>query len=1355
MPGKRQAPPIIEATGVQGEPSLSDRPTLYALQQHQIIDHSNPYHASPAAILPINNTISLSKNDSRMTENRTMTLAMTWEREAKILGNQGLTNLGLSRDTQPPDIEVPKLWKDISQEDDFLNLTETHPDFYTVQLSVKTRNGEDARIKAIIDSAATANFIDSKFQETLQHTTLRQYCPVVKDAKGRVLAPASSTAACEININCSQMQTPKPTKFRGMELKTADIILGLPWLREHNPKIDWRTGELARCDDKCNTETLAQMVAALDMLNLAEEREDGETTEELSAEEELWTYFEILNLIENVPGKSPEEQVAETRLPTKYEKYRHVFDKAKAERLPPHRPGLDHEILLKPGFKPPWGPIYNLSEEELGILKDYLEKMLRLGMIRRSKSPAAASLLFAGKKDGSYRPCADYRGLNSGTIPNRYPIPLISEILNRLGQAVVFTKLDLRNAYHLIRIKEGHEWMTAFRTRFGLFEYLVLPFGLSNGPATFQAYIDQCLREFIDVFVIVYLDDILIYSREEHLHTNHVSKVLEQLDKHGLFCKLEKCEFDVKEVEFLGYIVSQEGIRMDETRVATIQRWPVPGTARETLAFLGFCNFYRRFIHQYSLVALGMTTLLKGKQQFKWTEGATIAFEDLKDKFKGAPILVHFSPKLKRWLECDASVFALAGIISQKQEDHHLHPIAFYSRKFIPAEINYSTFDQELLAIVESVKHWRHFLEGAQEKITIISDHNNLRYFMTTRVLTRRQARWAVTLSTIDFEIIHRAGSKNPADGPSRRPDYARGPATFQRPLLNSGEQEMDNLIELEGAPDLLHLIVQNACSQMRQGREEVLQELKEISEQKQSGSHENLCVTGELPGDAEEDDQMFDDIATDIQNAQKNCPDPEGDDFTREDGLWIHKGTQLWVPEDANLRKRLLKEFHDSPTAGHFGRDRTILAMKRLLFWKGMDADVDDFIGSCLACQRNKPSRTLTPGELEPLPIPGRPWGSITLDMITDLPPAKRSADFSYEKGGKQALYDAILVIVCRLTKEGNFIPIRKDMDSKQFAHIFLHHVFSKHGMPDDITTDRAKLFTSAFWETFTKGIGTKRKISTAFHPQTDGQTERMNAVLEGFLRMFVDFDQENWADLLDLAEFAWGSSPSPATKVSPFEANGKTIKPFQLARLQNYKSESARDLMKRLQGMHTQLKETLTHAQDLQAKYYDAKHKRVEFKVGDLVMLNTKNLNSNQPCKKLGPKKAGPFRVDKRIGNQAYQLHLPEKWECHNVFHVNLLTKYRGSSRDLRGTADAEGPGAEIVLNDQGEEVEEWEVEAIINSQYRTRWRKLYYLVRWKGWTADHDSWHKAEDLEHAREAIMLFHEKHPFKPRPDAEE
>ena len=316
-------------------------------------------------------------------------------------------------------------------------------------------------------------------------------------------------------------------KFWGIELKIADIILGLPQLREYNPKIDQRTRELVRSDDKYNSETLAKIVAALDMLYLLEEDKGEGVTKELSVDKELQKYFEILNLIENIPREALEEPKTETKLPKKYNKYKHIFNKARVEELLLYQLGLDHEIILRPDFKPLWGLIYNLLEEELKVLKEYLEKILRLGIIQRLKSPAVVSLLFVGKKDRGYRLYVDYRRLNSSIILNRYPIPLISEILNRLGEVVVFTKLDLRNVYHLIRIKEGHEQITVFRTRFGLFEYLVLLFSLSNGLVTFQAYINQYLREFINVFMIIYLDNILIYSKEEHLYIEYIYKVLE------------------------------------------------------------------------------------------------------------------------------------------------------------------------------------------------------------------------------------------------------------------------------------------------------------------------------------------------------------------------------------------------------------------------------------------------------------------------------------------------------------------------------------------------------------------------------------------------------------------------------------------------------------------------------------------------------------------------------------------------------------------------------------------------------------------------------------------------------------
>ena len=376
------------------------------------------------------------------------------------------------------------------------------------------------------------------------------------------------------------------------------------------------------------------------------------------------------------------------------------------------------------------------------------------------------------------RLCVDYRGLNKITIKNRHPLPLISETLDRLSGAKVFTKLDLKDAYHRIRIRAGNEWKTAFRTRYGHFEYTVMPFGLANAPATFQAYINRAMAGYVDVFCVVYLDDILIYSDSEEEHQKHVKRVLDRLKQFALYANLKKCEFTTRKVEFLGYIVSVDGIAMDPRRVSTIKEWPVPTSYREVQVFLGFANFYRRFIANYSRIASPLTGLLQGGKDgkhfgpFRWPPEAEAAFRQLVDAFTSAPILVHFDPSRKSRMETDASGQAVAAVFSQLQENGKWHPVAFFSRKMIPAEKSYETHDQELLAIVAAFKHWRHYCEGSSYPIEVLTDHNNLKGFMKVKILNGRQARWAVKLAAFDFTISHQAGRRNPADAPSRRPDY-------------------------------------------------------------------------------------------------------------------------------------------------------------------------------------------------------------------------------------------------------------------------------------------------------------------------------------------------------------------------------------------------------------------------------------------------------------------------------------------------------------------------------------------------------------------------------------------------------
>ncbi len=284
-----------------------------------------------------------------------------------------------------------------------------------------------------------------------------------------------------------------------------------------------------------------------------------------------------------------------SNVPEEYLDLKEVFSKSRAASLPPHRP-YDCAIDLVPGMSPPKGRLYSLSVPEREAMEKYISDSLTAGFIRPSSSPAGAGFFFVAKKDGSLRPCIDYRGLNNITVKNTYPLPLMSSAFERLQGASIFTKLDLRNAYHLVRIREGDEWKTAFNTPRGHFEYLVMPFGLSNSPAVFQALVNDVLRDMVDQFIYVYLDDILIFSSSLQEHVQHVRRVLQRLLENGLFVKAEKCAFHAQSVPFLGFIVSPEGVRMDPDRVKAVVNWPTPDSRKALLRFLGFANFYRRFI---------------------------------------------------------------------------------------------------------------------------------------------------------------------------------------------------------------------------------------------------------------------------------------------------------------------------------------------------------------------------------------------------------------------------------------------------------------------------------------------------------------------------------------------------------------------------------------------------------------------------------------------------------------------------------------------------------------------------------------------------------------------------------------
>ena len=388
-----------------------------------------------------------------------------------------------------------------------------------------------------------------------------------------------------------------------------------------------------------------------------------------------------------------------TILPRYYHEFLNVFSRKNADTLPPHRP-YDHAIKLKENLQPPSTALYGMSRDKILKLRRYLDDNLAKGFIRASRSHAASPVLFIKKPEEDLRFCVNYRGLNSVTVKNRYPLPLISETLNRLSYAKVFTKLDIISAFKRLRIREGDEELTVFRTRFGLFEYLVMSFGLCNGPASFQHYINDTLREYLNDICTAYLDDILVYSDLVEEHEIHVKRILRKLREAGLQADITKCEFHVSEVAYLGLIVTTTGIKMNPKKVDTVLNWPPLTDVKDIQSFLGFANFYRRFIYDFSKLAAPLTAMTRKNTEFRWDSACQSSFEALKKAFTSDTVLIHYHPDRKLVVETDASDYVSEGILSQYNDNDVLRPVAYFSKKHNPAEYNYEIYDKELMAIV-------------------------------------------------------------------------------------------------------------------------------------------------------------------------------------------------------------------------------------------------------------------------------------------------------------------------------------------------------------------------------------------------------------------------------------------------------------------------------------------------------------------------------------------------------------------------------------------------------------------------------------------------------------------------------
>ncbi|GBG77650.1 hypothetical protein CBR_g24098 [Chara braunii] len=728
---------------------------------------------------------------------------------------------------------------------------------------------------------------------------------------------------------------------------------------------------------------------------------------------------------------------------------------------------IQHRIKIEPGSRTPKGAVYMMSPRELEELRKQLDDLLEKGWIRPSSSPFGAPVLFVHKKEGELRMCIDYRGLNVITVKNVGPLPRIDDLLDRVQGCKYFSKIDLKSGYHQIEVHPDDQYKTAFRTRYGHYEFIVMPFGLTNAPTTFQRCMNDLFRPWLDKFVVVYLNDILVFSKTLPEHQGHLRQVLEKLRESNFKINAKKCEWAKTQVLYLGHVLDGDGIKPEDNKIAAIRDWPTPRTLTKLRSFLGLANYYRKFVRNFSTIAAPLRRLLKKEAIWQWDRDCTSALKKLKHVLIKYHVLKVADPSLPFVVTTDASQYGI-GVVLQQDDGHGYRPIEFMSARMPSKKVATSTYERELYALRQALDHWKHYLLGRHFKV--YSDHETLRWLKTQAKTTPKLTRWATKIDQYDFELKPVKGKYNVvADALSRRSDYF-------------------------GA--IVHYL-------------DIGRDLQEKVNQ------------------AYAQDPIYSDLLKGVREAPETEPD-----YRTTDGLLFEKTNvfdRLCVPNSEEICSQILGECHD--TEGHFGWQKTLANLMRANTWPGMKNDCIEYVRSCKVCQRNKSTTRVPLGLLRLLPIPDQPGDSVSIDFMDTQVKSRH---------GKSQ----VMVIVDRFSKYAVFVPLPAEAHTDLVIQKFFDFWVSENGIPLSIVSDRDSRFTSQNWQELMRVYGSKLLMSSGRHPETNGQTEQMNKILQQVLRMYIRPDQINWDEMLPKVASAYNNSEHLSTCRTPNELH-KSFRP------------------------------------------------------------------------------------------------------------------------------------------------------------------------------------------------------------------